>query len=142
MNQMDSLMGNLMQIEHLYIQFAKQKGLHNPNILYIYFSLTRHEHRSQQEVCAEFAISKQTLSPLFQNLQQQNIIEIVPNSRDKREKRWQLTITGRQIAEPVIREMREWERTAFAQLGDAQSAMLLQLSAKLAAALAQTMKAA
>ena len=87
MNYMDNLMKAIIKIEHLYVQWAKQQQINNINILYIYLLLTEHDNCSQQEICETFGLAKQTLSPLCQNLQQQNIIEIAPNSSDKRENR-------------------------------------------------------
>ena len=139
MNYMDKLIKTIIKIEHLYVQWAKQQQINNINILYIYLLLTEHDNCSQQEICETFGLAKQTLSPLCQNLQQQNIIEIAPNRSDKREKRWQLTANGRQIAESVLQKMRDWERNAFAQLGADDGIKLVELTTRLVNALRENM---
>ncbi|EEV25168.1 MarR family transcriptional regulator [Actinobacillus minor 202] len=128
MHLMDKLGQSIVHINRLYEQWTKQQGISNSNLLWVYHSLIHHQNRTQQEICDEFDIAKQTLSPLCKELVAQGILEISPICTDKREKRWQLTEKGRLAATPIIERLRQFEQQAFDTLGEQESEKLLVLA--------------
>ena len=68
MVRMEQLGLSITYIKQMYTLWAKNEGLDNVHVLWILCSLLRHPHRSQQEICTDFFIPKQTLFfPYFDN---------------------------------------------------------------------------
>jgi len=110
---MEQLGHSITYIKQMYTLWAKNEGLDNVHVLWILCSLLRHPHRSQQEICTDFFIPKQTLSPICKNLLKEGIIEPVAVCLDKREKRIQLTKKGRAFAEPLMSRLNMLENKVF-----------------------------
>ncbi len=131
-------------MERMYELWAKHQGLPNLNVLWIYLSLFRHTHRSQQEICAEFCIAKQTLSPVCKNMLKEGLIECLNCSNvctDKREKRLQLTEKGKQAFAPILEGLQQLEDKVFTRLGNEKRDLLIQLTKQLSDTIADEIQA-
>ncbi len=62
MHLMDKLGQSIVHINRLYEQWAKQQGISNSNLLWVYHSLIHHQNRTQQEICDEFDIAKNPIA--------------------------------------------------------------------------------
>lgn len=131
MSKMEQLGHSITHIKQMYALWAKHQGLESLHMLWIYCSLSKHEHRSQQEICAEFFIPKQTLSPVCKALLAEGIIEPAAVCFDKREKRIQLTEKGKAIAAPMLAKLEQLEARVFAKFGESKSEQLITLTAQL-----------
>lgn len=131
MSKMEQLGHSITHMKQIYALWAKHQGLESLHMLWIYCSLSKHEHRSQQEICAEFFIPKQTLSPVCKALLKEGIIEPAAVCFDKREKRIQLTEKGRAIAAPMLAKLQGLEDKMFAKFGEEKSEQLLGLTSQL-----------
>lgn len=131
MVRMEQLGHSITYIKQMYTLWAKNEGLDNVHVLWILCSLLRHPHRSQQEICTDFFIPKQTLSPICKNLLKEGIIEPTAVCLDKREKRIQLTEKGRAFAEPMMARLNMLENKVFTRLGEEKSEVLITLTRQL-----------
>lgn len=136
-SKMEQLGNSITQIKRMYGVWAKHQGFDSLPTLWVYCSLSKHIHRSQQEICSEFFIPKQTLSPVCKNLLEEGVIELSPVCFDKREKRIQLTEKGKAIVEPMLEQLQALEDKVFAKLGEEKSQQLLALTQQLSEMLSE-----
>lgn len=88
----------------------------------------RREPYTQKEICQIWSYSRQTINSALKNLEQQNLIELIPTPENRRNKQIQLTEKGEALAEEIVKPLMRGEREAFRRLGKQEAEEFLKLA--------------
>lgn len=113
------------QIVELYAAWAKTKGI-SYNKLAIIATLFYQPYGTQSQVCADWAIPKQTVSTICKGLEKEGFIHYLHIANDNREKCMALTKEGQVAFRPLMKELRTIETQALTIMGETQIQELLR----------------
>ena len=102
-------------------------GLSDAAFWILYCVRERREPYTQKEICQIWSYSRQTINSALKNLEQQNLIELIPTPENRRNKQIQLTEKGEALAEEIVKPLMRGERKAFRRLGKQEAEEFLKL---------------
>lgn len=113
----------------LYRVWAKKHQL-NYNALVILYTLEDYKICTQKQICDFWALPKQTVHGILQELEKKGFITISDNAENKRERLVQFTESGEVYALSVLRQLHEMEENAMRNLGSEQREQLITSNTK------------
>lgn len=113
----------------LYRVWAKKHQL-NYNALVILYTLEDYKICTQKQICDFWALPKQTVHGILQELEKKGYITISDNAENKRERLVQFTESGEVYALSVLRQLHEMEENAMRNLGSEQREQLITSNTK------------
>lgn len=100
----------------MYELWAKRHGL-SLNSLLILYSFYEDEICTQKQICRKWLIPKQTVNSVLKDFEKQELLKLIPDPLDKRNKQISLTAKGRAYTEAIISGLREHELRVMEQMG-------------------------
>ncbi len=116
--QLEAINRQIMDLVGIYRAAVGRLGM-SENELWIWYSLIAADRDcSQQDICAMWSMSKQTVNTIISNMARKGLVslEMIPGTRNK--KKIRLTVSGREYGERVVRPLFEVERRAIEKLSD------------------------
>lgn len=116
---------NFNKTNALYSQWAKDHKISRNNLNF-FLCMENRETCSPSQLSIEWMISKQTLTGILRDLQEQGYIEIYPNPEDKRGKLIRLTAAGKEYSCSIVNPLKEVEINALKKCGREHTDSLLE----------------
>lgn len=103
------------RVRGAYALWAKenQVGYHEMVILY---TLQEGSCHTQRQICEQYLLPKQTINNVISSLQAKGFLELVADTPDRREKRLELTASGRQYTAQLLMPLRQIEEQMLLQM--------------------------
>lgn len=118
------------ELDLLYHNYAKYSGLSDTAFWIIYSIQERSDAYTQKELCDNWSYSRQTVNSALKNLEQQQLIQLIPACDNRKNKQIFLTPLGNALAERVIIPLIDAEKKAFSKLGKEDLDEFLNLTQK------------
>lgn len=118
--QLEVINQQIKDLVGIYRNAVSRLGM-SENELWIWYSLLFMEGRySQQDICAMWSLTKQTVNSIISNMVRKGfvLLEMIPGSRNRKEIR--LTQAGEDYGESVVRPLFEVERRAMEKLSSGE----------------------
>lgn len=113
---LNSINQQFKEITGIYRNAISQSGI-SENEFWIWYALIIMENEcSQQDICAAWSLSKQTVNTIITNLTKKGFVflEVIPGTRNR--KLIHLTDEGRKYGESIVLPIYQAEQAAFDQL--------------------------
>lgn len=125
---------NFTRIYRSYDKIYHELALHfhmADSVLYILFCLYESEHPcTPKEICDYCSTNKQTVHSALKNLEAQGYITMTASLANKKNRLVNLTSKGKELLHTTIRQIKELEISAFAELNNEEREQLLKLEGK------------
>lgn len=112
------------RMNYLYAKWAKQQSS-NRYIGMILYMLQVAGVQTQKEIADIYGMPKQTVHSIITELHKQGYIRLIPDEKDKRSKKIQLTEEGIRYADSIVRPLLHCEMRVLAKMGAERVAMLI-----------------
>ena len=112
----------------LYDEYAKRHGMLMKTLLVLNVLFYAEGGMTQAEICMRTLQSKQTVNLIIKNLLASNYVTVTEVRENKRNKRVQMTASGRAYCEKVVRHITWAEDTAMAMFTEEEQKQLIDLS--------------
>ena len=110
------------ELDDIYKLYSKKSGLSDTVFWILYFIYERKEPYTQTEICDAWYYSRQTVNSALKNLEEKNLVKLIPSKTNRKNKEIFLTEEGLLLARKVIVPLMEAETKAL----DARIENLLQ----------------
>ena len=108
----------LYGIDGIYDEYGRKCKIASPNVLWILYALNDDEKHSQKDICDGWSIPRTTINTIIKDLEQQQMVEMIPIPGKRREKYVKLTEKGKEYADYVLAKLYEKERMIFEKIND------------------------
>lgn len=108
----------LYGIDGIYDEYGRKCKIASPNVLWILYALNDDEKHSQKDICDGWSIPRTTINTIIKDLEQQQMVEMIPILGKRREKYVKLTEKGKEYADYVLAKLYEKERMIFEKIND------------------------
>ncbi len=105
----------LYRVDAVYDAFAKKSGV-APTLLWILYALNDGNAHTQREICADWGLPKSTVNTVMAQLKQNGFVELSPIKGKRREMTVNLTESGKQYADGILKEIYLKEDEVFRKL--------------------------
>lgn len=106
------LMIALNQIDGIYYYIAKKAGTKG-NMISLLYTLSDGQPHSQKQICQEWLIPKTTINTLVKECIQKGYVKV--SALEKKEKKLELTETGKEYTQTIFASLFEMEHQALDQ---------------------------
>lgn len=139
----------LKEIQALSLVMSKINGMsfrwaqeHNLNVytVKVLYSLARNESLTQKQICTVSGMPKQTVNNVIRKLAREEIIELLVQESDKREKIVSLTENGKRYLQDTLTPIMELESKIVQKMGNENYEYLLKSLECYSEAMEQEMK--
>lgn len=124
-SQIQSINVVLSSILDIYGIWAKKNGL-SYNALAVLYTLDSLEECTQKQICASWALPKQTVHGILQEFEKKGYVVSHPNLENKRERLLSFTETGQAYANTVLEPLYRMEERAMEQMGEGLRQMFVE----------------
>lgn len=104
------------QATALYARWANENNMSYPEMVVLYALMTR-KNLSQKKICEDYGLTKQTVNGLINKLEKKELLTLVTNPKDKREKIIQLNDQGKSYVNDKVGRLVEIEESIYRQIG-------------------------
>ena len=108
----------LYGIDGIYDEYGRKCKIASTNVLWILYALNDDEKHSQKDICDGWSIPRTTINTIIKDLEQQQMVEMIPIPGKRREKYVKLTEKGKEYADYVLAKLYEKERMIFEKIND------------------------
>ena len=108
----------LYGIDGIYDEYGRKSKITSPNMLWVLYALNDDEKHSQKDICDGWSIPRTTINTIIKDLEQQQMVEMIPIPGKRREKYVKLTEKGKEYADYVLAKLYEKERMIFEKIND------------------------
>ena len=108
----------LYGIDGIYDEYGRKNKIASTNVLWILYALNDDEKHSQKDICDGWSIPRTTINTIIKDLEQQQMVEMIPIPGKRREKYVKLTEKGKEYADYVLAKLYEKERMIFEKIND------------------------
>lgn len=108
----------LYGIDGIYDEYGRKSKIASPNVLWVLYALNDDEKHSQKDICEGWSIPRTTINTIIKDLEQQQMVEMIPIPGKRREKYVRLTEKGKEYADYVLAKLYEKERMIFEKIND------------------------
>lgn len=109
----------------LYRIWAKRMNIHY-NALLVLYTLKDYGECTQKQICSWWALPKQTVHGILQELEKQGYLQIRANMENKRERLVSFSQTGEAYANRILTPLQEMEERAMEALGEEGRKQLIE----------------
>lgn len=109
----------------LYRIWAKRMNIHY-NALLVLYTLKDYGECTQKQICSWWALPKQTVHGILQELEKQGYLRIRANMENKRERLVSFSQTGDAYASRILTPLQEMEERAMEALGEEGRKQLIE----------------
>lgn len=108
----------LYGIDGIYDEYGRKCKIASPNVLWILYALNDDEKHSQKDICDGWSIPRTTINTIIKDLEQQQMVEMIPILGKRREKYVKLTEKGKEYADYVLAKLYEKEKRIFEKINN------------------------
>ena len=108
----------LYGIDGIYDEYGRKNKIASTNVLWVLYALNDDEKHSQKDICDGWSIPRTTINTIIKDLEQQQMVEMIPIPGKRREKYVKLTEKGKEYADYVLAKLYEKERMIFEKIND------------------------
>ena len=108
----------LYGIDGIYDEYGRKNKIASTNVLWVLYALNDDEKHSQKDICDGWSIPRTTINTIIKDLEQQQMVEMIPILGKRREKYVKLTEKGKEYADYVLAKLYEKERMIFEKIND------------------------
>lgn len=127
-NQIKQVNAALSGTLDLYRTWAKKHNL-NYNALVVLYTLDDYTTCTQKQICAWWALPKQTVHGILLDFEKKGYIAITTSKENKRERRLSFTESGQAFADSILAPLHRMEEAAMEKLGEKQREQLIRCNA-------------
>ena len=114
------------RINALYSKWAKNHGMTYDALFVLYTIYHGNGKCRQKEICQEWSMPKQTVSSILKTFDKKGYLNYRQDMADRRGKTIDLTETGLQNAEPILKELERAELAVIHRIGREKMEDLLE----------------
>lgn len=118
------------ELDDIYKLYSKKSGLSDTVFWILYFIYERKEPYTQTEICDAWYYSRQTVDSALKNLEEKNLVKLIPSKTNRKNKEIFLTEEGLLLARKVIVPLMEAETKALDALGEKEMHLFFSLMKK------------
>ena len=118
------------ELDDTYKLYSKKSGLSDTVFWILYFSYEQKETYTQSEICDAWYYSRQTVNSALKNLEEKNLVKLIPSKTNRKNKEIFLTEEGLLLARKVIVPLMEAETKALDALEEKEMHLFLSLMKK------------
>ena len=108
----------LYGIDGIYDEYGRKCKIASTNVLWILYALNDDEKHSQKDICDGWSIHRTTINTIIKDLEQQQMVEMIPILGKRREKYVKLTEKGKEYADYVLAKLYEKEKRIFEKINN------------------------
>ena len=108
----------LYGIDGIYDEYVRKSQIASPNVLWVLYALNDDEKHSQKDICDGWSIPRTTINTIIKDLEQQQMVEMIPILGKRREKYVKLTEKGKEYADYVLAKLYEKEKRIFEKINN------------------------
>ena len=108
----------LYGIDGIYDEYGRKCKIASTNVLWILYALNDDEKHSQKDICEGWSIPRSTINTISKDLEQQQMVEMIPILGKRREKYVKLTEKGKEYADYVLAKLYEKEKRIFEKINN------------------------
>lgn len=123
--QLDVIATVMSKTNGLYHRWAQKRNV-NYYVSHVFYALHIKDSITQRQICEMFEIPKQSVNNIVTSLKKQGYITLEPGESDKREKRIQLTQSGRKYADIILADIYALDEKVVARIGQDMFSQLLE----------------
>ena len=124
----------IYHVDAVYEDFAKERGVTSPTLLWILYALNDGKEHTQREICVDWELPKSTVNTVMTELKKNGFVELIPIKGKRREMTILLTESGKAYAGSLLAGIYEKEAKVFKQL-DADDLQIINRLEKIVALL-------
>ena len=129
----------IIKYRSVYSAWAKKHGVSYNKMLVIY-TAQENGYCTQKQICENYLLPKQTVNHVFVSMLADGELSETPENRSGREKAYELTEKGKELAKPLLASIGAVERKAALDMGTAQLKELTKLIAEYGTLLSNALK--
>ena len=108
----------LYGIDGIYDEYGRKNKIASTNVLWVLYALNDDEKHSQKDICDGWSIPRTTINTIIKDLEQQQMVEMIPILGKRREKYVKLTEKGKEYADYVLAKLYEKEKRIFEKINN------------------------
>ena len=108
----------LYGIDGIYDEYGRKNKIASTNVLWVLYAFNDDEKHSQKDICDGWSMPRTTINTIIKDLEQQQMVEMIPIPGKRREKYVKLTEKGKEYADYVLAKLYEKERMIFEKIND------------------------
>lgn len=108
----------LYGIDGIYDEYGRKCKIASTNVLWILYALNDDEKHSQKDICDGWSIPRTTINTIIKDLEQKQMVEMIPILGKRREKYVKLTEKGKEYADYVLAKLYEKEKRIFEKINN------------------------
>ena len=117
-------------MDEVYRALARHYGLSDCALWILYSLREADDALTQNKLCGQLSLSKQTVNSALKKLEKEGIIRLVHEPGNHKNKLIQLTARGERLSEETIDHVMQMEQAAFEQFAAGEAAVYLHLHQK------------
>lgn len=112
------------QANGLYSAWASSQNI-NYYLMLVLYTLDGQPPMTQKKICISTGLTKQTVNSVIRSLKENGYIELIPGTKDRREKQIALTEKGVAYSDELIAPLRRLEHRALQIMGNDRAQQMI-----------------